>query len=90
MANIKHQSILKLKDTQFFELLIKELVTHGIVKVTGLGVFKLKNMKEQNRYIPGKGEMGIVKARVKLVFLPTKSIKENIQKYAKSNKIPRI
>lgn len=83
--NIRHSSIIKLKDQQFFELLVKELITHGIVKVTGLGVFKLKKMSEQKRYIPGSKKMGIVKARVKLIFTPTKQIKDNIQKYGKTN-----
>lgn len=81
MANIKHESIIKLKDNQFFELLVRELITHGVVKVTGLGVFRLKQMAQQKRYIPGSGKMGIVKARTKLVFTPTKAIKINIQKY---------
>jgi len=81
MANIKHKSIIKLKDKQFFVLLEQELIKHGMVKVTGLGVFKLMKMKSHTRYIPGSKKVGITKAYVKIVFIPTKTLKVNVQKY---------
>lgn len=81
MANIKQQSIIKLKDKQFFTLLEKELIKYGRVKITGLGVFKLNKMKAHTRYIPGAKKVGTTKAYVKITFTPTKSLKVNIQKY---------
>ncbi len=81
MANIRHKSIIKLNDTQFFDLLTTELLKHGLVKVTGLGVFKLKHMKARSCYIVGSNKMGKIDSRVKLSFLPTKSLKINIQSY---------
>lgn len=81
MANIKQPSIINLKDKKFLEFLIKELVQHGMVKVTGLGVFKLKSMKAHTRYIPGSRKVGKIPARIKLSFKPTKRLQMAIQKY---------
>ncbi len=81
MANTKQQSIIKLKDKQFFVLLEQELIKYGRVKITGLGVFKLNKMKAHTRYIPGSKKVGKIKSYVKIVFVPTKQLKVNVQKY---------
>lgn len=81
MANISHKSIIKLNNDKFLTLLTKELIEHGMVKVTGLGVFRLKLMKAHTRYIPGSKKIGKIKARIKLSFIPTKVLKVAVQKW---------
>lgn len=81
MISKKHPAIIKLKDKSYFNLLESELVKHGNVKVTGHGVFKLKKVKERKIYNVGKGEYGMVKPQVKIVFHASKMFKDVIQKY---------
>ena len=82
--NLSHPSIIKMKERdEFINLLTSELLSHGVVKVTALGVFRLKKMKAHTRYIPGSKKIGKVPARVKLSFMPTKSFKANVQQYGK-------
>lgn len=81
MANNKQNSIIKLKDKTFFQLLTTELIKHGRVKITGLGIFKLKVMKEHSRYVPGNKRVNKIKKHTKLTFTPTRALKEQLQKY---------
>lgn len=68
-------------DPVFVDSLIKDLLLWGNVKVTHLGVFKLKKTTQQTRYIPATGKLGIVKGRVRITFKPALAVKTKLQKY---------
>ncbi len=79
MANIKHSSIIKIKDRTLFDVIKKDLIKYGMVKITGFGVFRIKEMKSHSRYIPGSKKVEEVGIKYKLIFIPTKTLKEDIQ-----------
>lgn len=55
---------------------LKKEGENGRVKVTGVGVFRLKRMKEVIRRNPKTGEQVKVPERLKIKFTPGKALKE--------------
>lgn len=81
MANKTQKVILKFRDDNFTEQLEKLLLHTGRVKVTNLGVFEIRSINARNSYNVGKGGTIVIPKHNKLVFKPTKVLKEIIQKY---------
>ncbi len=79
----KKQGIIKepepvFNQKNFIDMVLSELFAYGQVKVTGLGVFSLKKMRAKKGFNPGSGEYQNFPAYGKIVFAPTKELKESI------------
>lgn len=82
MANKKQKSIIKINPhPHVVEQLKTQLVKNGGLKITGFGVFDLKRMKAHTNFNPGANKFEKFPAYVKINFLPTKSLKQAIQKW---------
>lgn len=83
MSNIKQKVILKFKDDAFVNKLTELLNKTGKVKVGGLGIFEIREVKERKGYgIGTDGSKPItIPAHKKIAFRPTKKLKELIQNY---------
>lgn len=85
MTNIKkHKVTLRFGNKDFIEKLEELLVSTGAVKVTGLGIFEIKQFQAKPFYNIYKDKMDTLPAMNKLVFRPTKQLKLAIQKYGKA------
>lgn len=84
MANKKNKVILRLGNDDFIVQLEKLLLQTGSVKVTGLGIFEIRQFKAKQFYNIYKSKMDKLPDMNKLVFKPTLSLKKSIQKYGKA------
>ena len=83
MANKPQRNIINLKDRQLFDTIADLLVVDGSVKITGLGVFEVKQIKGHMGYNPSKKKHEKVEPYKKLIFTPTKKLRVQIQKCRK-------
>lgn len=81
MSNTKQRVILKFKDDAFVEQLEKLLLSSGKVKVGGLGIFEIREVKAREGYNVGSGDRITIPAHKKVVFRPTKKLRDSIQTY---------
>lgn len=81
MSNKIQRAILKFADDTFIKQLERLLLETGRVKVTDLGVFEIRQYKERKAWNVGTQKDFILPARKRLVFLPTKLLREAIQKH---------
>jgi nucleoid DNA-binding protein len=83
MSNVRQRVILKFKDEAFVTKLTELLSKTGKVKISGLGIFEIREVKERKGY--GIGTDGskpiIIPAHKKIAFRPTKKIRNLIQSY---------
>ena len=79
--NIKQRVVLKFKDDAFVKQLMSLLTRTGKVKIVGLGIFEIKRVAEREGYgIHDKNRI-VIPAHNKVVFRPTKQLKDVIQEY---------
>ena len=64
--------------TVFFELIVEGLETDGIVKINGLGTFKLIAVENRESVNVNTGERFEIKGHKKLTFTPADSFKETV------------
>lgn len=64
----------------FFESIVNALVLDGIVKIKGLGTFKLIQVEERKSVNVQTGSDIFIPAHTKISFLPDKVLKEDINK----------
>lgn len=64
--------------TAFFELIVEGLETDGIVKINGLGTFKLIAVENRESVNVNTGERFEIKGHKKLTFTPADSFKETV------------
>ncbi len=84
MANLKkHKVILRFKNDDFIAQLEKLLLETGAVKVTNLGIFEIRCFKGKEGYNVHTKKIENFPAWNKVVFKPTKSLKDSIQKYGR-------
>jgi nucleoid DNA-binding protein len=81
MSNTKQKVIIKFKDDAFVEQLERVLLSSGKVKVGGLGIFEIRAVKAREGYNVGSGERITIPAHNKIVFRPTKSLRDAVQEY---------
>lgn len=83
MPNIQQKSIVKLTPhPQLVEQLIKQLIKHGGLKITGFGMFKLKRTNgSKNAFNPHTRKRQRFLPKIKVSFRPVKSFKDEIQKW---------
>jgi len=81
MTNIKQKVILKFKDDAFVEQVEKLMLSSGKVKIGGFGIFEIRQVKEREGYNVGSGERITIPAHNKIVFRPTKKLRDAIQAY---------
>ncbi len=62
----------------FFDILIEGLESDGIVKINGLGTFKMINVASRGSVNVNTGEKIEIKGHRKLTFLPADSLKDNV------------
>lgn len=62
----------------FFDLIIEGLEEDGIVKINGLGTFKITEVADRSSVNVNTGEKFEIKGHNKLTFVPTESLKENV------------
>ena len=82
MANKLQKSIIKLDPyPQLVEQLQDEMIKSGGLKITGLGVFKIKQTKgTKNGYNPYSKKRQHFKPKIKVLFKPAKSFNDKLQK----------
>jgi nucleoid DNA-binding protein len=78
MANRKQKTILKFKDDEFLARLSLCLKENKRVKVTGIGIFELREMKERKIMNPYTRKIQIIPRHNKIGFLPSKTLKNLI------------
>lgn len=88
MSNIKQKAILghyvdKETGKKYTSIddILRTLGTTGQIKVPDLGIFQIKNVKARLGYNIATGRKITVPAHNKIVFRPTQSLKDSIQKY---------
>ncbi len=64
--------------SQFFELIVEGLESDGIVKVNGLGTFRITSVESRESVNVNTGERFEIKGHKKLSFTPAESLKETI------------
>lgn len=84
MSSKKQKMILKLKNDDFIHKLVDLLMQTGKVKITGLGIFEIKNIPAREGYGVFEKKMIKIKAHNKLAFRVSASIRKSIQKYVKA------
>lgn len=62
----------------FFDILIEGLATDGIVKINGLGTFKMVDVASRGSVNVNTGEKIEIKGHRKLTFIPADSLKDNV------------
>ena len=62
----------------FFELIIEGLEQDGIVKINGLGTFKVTEVASRGSVNVNTGEKIEIKGHKKLVFIPADTLKESV------------
>ena len=63
---------------EFIESMLSILMTHGEVKITGLGIFRMKDTKPRIGRNPRTGEAVHIPARKRISFSPSTTIKKRI------------
>lgn len=81
MSNKKQKVILKFKDDSFIEQFNKLILQTGKVKLSGIGIFELKRINERESFNIQTRKIFMLPSHNKIVFKPTKSLKDNIQSY---------
>lgn len=79
--NKKQKSIIRFNDNAFVDNLEKLLMKHGKVKVSGLGIFEVREVAEREGYNVADGGRIMVPAHNRIAFRPTKRLRDNIQEY---------
>ena len=64
--------------TAFFELIVEGLESDGIVKINGLGTFRITSVESRESVNVNTGERFEIKGHKKLSFTPAESLKETI------------
>ena len=86
--NKKQRAILRFKERDFIDQFLNTIIQTGKIKITGFGIFVIRRVKDRKTFNVGKGDGLItVKSHNKLGFLPSKKLKEIIQKYELLRKI---
>lgn len=62
----------------FFDLIIEGLEEDGIVKINGLGTFKITEVADRSSVNVNTGEKIEIKGHNKLTFIPADSLKDNV------------
>ena len=62
----------------FFDLIIEGLEEDGIVKINGLGTFKITEVADRSSVNVNTGEKFEIKGHNKLTFIPADSLKDNV------------
>lgn len=62
----------------FFDVIIEGLESDGIVKINGLGTFKMVDVASRNSVNVNNGEKFEIKGHKKISFLPADSLKEKV------------
>ncbi len=62
----------------FFDILVEGLAADGIVKINGLGTFKMIDVASRGSVNVNTGEKIEIKGHRKLTFLPADTLKENV------------
>ncbi len=75
----------KAKETEdfvgtFFDVIVEGLQTDGIVKIKGLGTFKVTSVKERESINVNTGERVIISGHNKLTFTPDTSMRDMVNK----------
>lgn len=69
------------KNNEFVDQLQSLLMSTGKVKVAGLGIFEIRNIKERLGYDMRTKERITIKSHNKISFRPTQKLKVKIQSY---------
>lgn len=81
---VEHTSLNKLKAEKFIDTLAefikKGIEKNGVVKVLGLGVFKVVLVRERESVHVQTGERIVIPAHHKISFIPDKSFKDHINR----------
>ena len=64
----------------FFEIISQNVLTDGLVKVKGLGTFKLVQMEDRESVNVNSGERFTIEGHQKISFVPDADLKERINK----------
>jgi len=64
----------------FFDIISQNVLTEGIVKVKGLGTFKLIQMEDRESVNVNSGERFTIEGHQKISFIPDADLKERINK----------
>lgn len=62
----------------FFDLIIEGLEEDGVVKINGLGTFKITEVADRSSVNVNTGEKFEIKGHNKLTFIPADSLKDNV------------
>ena len=62
----------------FFDLIIEGLEQDGVVKINGLGTFKITDVASRGSVNVNTGEKIEIKGHKKLTFIPADTLKENV------------
>lgn len=79
--NKKQKVILKFKDDFFIDKFNELINQTGKVKLSGIGIFEIKEINERESYNIHTKERCIIPTHNKIVFKPTVSLKKHIQSY---------
>ena len=61
---------------EFREWFVPELKAKGKVNITGIGIFRVKDMRERKGVNPNTGEVITISARKKVAFSASKKLKD--------------
>lgn len=64
----------------FFDIISQNVLTEGLVKVKGLGTFKLIQMEDRESVNVNSGERFTIEGHQKIAFIPDADLKERINK----------
>lgn len=64
----------------FFDIISQSVLTEGVVKVKGLGTFKLVDMEDRESVNVNTGERFTIEGHQKISFIPDAELKERINK----------
>ena len=64
----------------FFDIISQSVLTEGVVKVKGLGTFKLVDMEDRESVNVNTGERFTIEGHQKISFIPDADLKERINK----------
>ena len=81
MANKHQKAIMKLKSQELLDQIEDVLVHTGKVKISGLGIFEIRQMKAREGYGVYEKKMIKIRAHNKLIFRASSSLRKAIQKY---------
>ena len=64
----------------FFDIISQSVLTEGVVKVKGLGTFKLVDMEDRESVNVNTGERFTIEGHQKISFVPDADLKDRINK----------